>query len=80
MGRRPTPEEERRKLFRRMEWVFVYGPPALIAFLGVFGAVFLAVVVPVPGTTFWVRWALGLLLLVALPGVAYLLREKWKNR
>jgi hypothetical protein len=72
-------DEERRRLFRRMEWVFVYAPPLLAAFIGVFGAAFLAWAVYLPGTTFWGRWAIGVLLILVLPGLVYYLLDR-KNR
>ena len=70
----PRGDEERRRLFRRMEWVFVYLPPVLALFVAAFGAAFLAWIVPIDGTTFWGRWLLGLLLLAGVPAVGYGLR------
>ena len=75
-GGRP-PEEERRRLFRRMEWVFVYGPPLLLLFVGASSSLLLAWLVPVPGLQFWAKWLIGMLLIVGLPVAAYLIRERW---
>ena len=76
MSRRGDPEQERRKLFRRMEWVFVYAPPLLAIFMAVFGGLFLAFVVPLEGTTFLGRWALAVLVTLVLPTLAYLVKER----
>jgi hypothetical protein len=67
----PGPDEERQKLFRRMEWLYVYVPPLLALLIGVGGALILAAVVPIPGTTFLGRWVLGVLILLVLPTVLY---------
>lgn len=81
MARPPTrrEDEERRRLFRQMEWVFVYGPPLLAVFFAVFGAAFLAWLVPLPGTEFWHRWLALVLILLGIPlawqGVQWLRRK-----
>ena len=72
-------DRERQKLFGRMEWVFVYLPPILAICIGVFGGLFLAAVVPLEGTTFWGRWALAVLLILVLPALVYLVREKLRK-
>lgn len=77
---RPSPDEERRRIFRRMEWVFVYGPPALALFIAIFGAAFLAIFVPIPGTNFWGRWAIGVGLLLVVPTVGYLVKNRLERR
>jgi hypothetical protein len=77
MKARPPPDHERRKLFRRMEWVYVYAPPLLILFIGGFGSVFLAWLVPLPGLGFWARWALAMMIVVGLPVLAYVIRSWW---
>ena len=51
---RPDPEE-RRKLFRRMEWVFVWAPPLLIALIGGSAAALVAWLIPIDGFGFWTR-------------------------
>jgi membrane associated rhomboid family serine protease len=73
-------DEERRRLFRRMEWVFVYAPPLLAAFIAAFGAAFLAFFIPVPGTGFWGRWAAAVGLILGVPLIAYVVREWWRKR
>ena len=75
-GRR-APDEERRRLFRRMEWVFVYGPPLLLFFVGASSSLLLAWLVPVPGLQFRAKWLIGMLLIVGLPVVAYVIRSRW---
>ncbi len=74
-GRRDL-DEERRRLFRRMEWIFVYAPPLLALFIAVFGAAFLAWAVDLDGTSFLGRWALGVLLILGLPGLVYLVQSR----
>jgi hypothetical protein len=62
-----NPHEERRRLFRRMEWVFVFGPPLAAVFIAGFGAAFVAWLIHIPGTTFWGRWAILVALILGLP-------------
>lgn len=69
-------ERQRRQLFRRMEWVFIYAPPLLALFVSVFGSLFLAWAVAIPGTTFWGRWALGMLVILVLPALVYWLHSR----
>lgn len=76
--RTPDPEE-RRKLFRRMEWVFVYAPPLLILFLGGSSAALLAWLAPLPGMGFWAKWLIFVILIIGLPGIAYAIRQ-WLRR
>jgi ABC-type uncharacterized transport system permease subunit len=76
-ARRPPPAEERRRLFRRMEWVFVWLPPLLAVFIGVFGAAFLAWFFRIHGTTFAQRWVGGTVLLLGGTGAAYLIHRWW---
>jgi hypothetical protein len=71
---RKRPDDERKRLFRKMEWLFVYAPPLLALFIGGFGALFLAAVVPVPGTTFLGRWVLAVLVILVLPTIVYVVR------
>jgi hypothetical protein len=78
--RESSSQEERRRLFRRMEWVFVYAPPILAVFIAVFGAAFLAMFVPVPQTNFWGRWAAGVGLILGVPLIAYVVRAWWRGR
>ncbi|MEX2583086.1 MAG: hypothetical protein WD766_07420 [Gemmatimonadota bacterium] len=79
MRRNDQPEDERQKLFRKMEWVFVYGPPLMAVFIGVFGSLFLAAVVPLEGTTFLGRWLLAVLVTLVLPAVVYVVRYYLKK-
>lgn len=64
-GRRS--DEERRRLFRRMEWAFVFAPPLIAAFVAGFGALFIAWLLPVPGTTFWGRWGIVVGIVLGIP-------------
>ena len=77
--RRTPPDEERRKLFRRMEWVFVWAPPLIAAFIGIFGGAFLAWFFRVHGTTFAQRWAGATLLLLGGTGAVFLLHRWWSG-
>jgi hypothetical protein len=72
-ARIPDPEEQRR-LFRRMEWVYVYAPPLLILMVGGSTAAFVAWLLPVWGLGFWTRWLIAFALIVGLPGIAYTIR------
>jgi len=72
-------DEERRRLMRRMEWVYVYAPPLLAVFIGVFGALFLAWATDIPGTSFLGRWAIGVLLILVLPALVYLILARRKQ-
>jgi uncharacterized membrane protein len=54
-----------------MEWVFVYAPPLLAVWVAGSAALLLAFFVPIPGTSFWGRWALGMLVILVLPTIAY---------
>jgi hypothetical protein len=69
-------DEERRRLFRRMEWVFVFGPPLVALFIAAFGATFIAWLVPLPGTSFWGRWAIVVLIILGLPLIWYLIQRR----
>jgi hypothetical protein len=72
-------DRERRKLFRRMEWVLVYAPPLLAVFFAVFGGFFIAAIAPIPGTTFWGRWALVVLIVLVIPAIVYTARAILKR-
>jgi hypothetical protein len=73
-------DHDRRRLFRKMEWVFVYLPPLLAVFIAAFGAAFLAWLAPVAGTTFWERWLLVVGIVLGVPLALYTLREYWQRR
>lgn len=76
MSRRRERRDERQKLFSQMSWVFVYGPPLLLLLIAAGAAAVLAFVVQLPGTTFWGRWLLGVLLMLGLPALVYTVRSK----
>lgn len=72
----PRPSaDERRRVFRRMEWTFVFAPPLLALFFAGFGAAFLAWLVPIPGTSFWGRWLIVVLLVLGIPTAGHLIRR-----
>lgn len=73
---RRSVDEERRRIFRRMEWTFVYAPPTLAVLVAVFGSAFLAWAVDVDGIGFWGRWAVGVLVLLVLPALVYWIRSR----
>jgi hypothetical protein len=73
-------DERRRRLFRRMEWVFVYAPPLLAVAIALGVGAFLAWFVRIEGTTFLLRWGMGVGLILGLPLIAYLVRAWWQNR
>ncbi len=81
MARRPptSADEDRRRIFRRMEWVFVYAPPLLALFVTIFGATFLAWLVAIPGTGFWQRW-LVLVALIVGPALVWQGVQWWRDR
>lgn len=75
MKHRRDPDEERRKLFRRMERVFVIAPPILAILVGVIGSGLLALFVPIPSIGFWGRWLLGVLIILVFPAIIFILRD-----
>jgi len=68
-------DEERRRLFRRMEWVFVYAPPLIALFVAGFGALFVAWLLEIPGTTFWGRWTVLVVIILGIPIVGHLIQR-----
>jgi len=79
-GARRVPDpDERRRLFRKMEWVFVYAPPVLIVLVGGFASAFLAWLVPVRGVGFWGKWSFAMGVVVGIPLFAYVIRAWWKR-
>ena len=73
----PPPDEARRRLFRRMEWVYVWAPPLLILMVGASGSLLLAWLVPVAGLGLLEKWLIGMAIIVGLPLAGYLLRAWW---
>lgn len=69
---RGSPDEERRKVFRRMAFVFVWAPPLLILFLAASMALLFAAIFPFGGVGYWTSWVFWAVLIVAVPGLAYL--------
>jgi hypothetical protein len=74
------PEEQRRRLFRQMEWVFVILPPVIAVAVAAAAGAFLAWLVRVEGTSFLGRWVAISALLVIGPLVAYGVRMLWSRR
>ena len=68
-------DEERRKLFRRMEWVYVYAPPVLAVLVAAAGGALLAFLVPLEGIGFWGRWGIVVGIILGVPLIAYIIRE-----
>ena len=71
------PDEARRRLFRRMEWVYVWAPPLLVLLVGASGSLLLAWLVPIAGLGLLEKWLIGMAVIVGLPVAAYLLRAWW---
>jgi hypothetical protein len=59
-----------------MEWVFVFGPPLVALFIAVFGAMFIAWLVPLPGTSFWARWLIVVVIVLGLPLAWYMIQRR----
>jgi hypothetical protein len=72
--------DERRRLFRRMEWVFVVAPPILAIFVAGFGAAFIAWLIAIPGTTFWGRWMVLVAIILGIPLLWLGIRSVLENR
>jgi hypothetical protein len=73
-------DEDRRRLFRKMEWVFVVAPPVLAVFIAGFGAAFIAWLIQIPGTTFWGRWAILVALILGVPLLWHGVRRVLESR
>lgn len=76
--RAPDPEE-RRKLFRRMEWVFVWAPPLLIILIAGSAGALVAWLVPIEGFGFWARWLFVFLVVIGAPLLVYVVRERLRR-
>lgn len=77
-ARVPDPEE-RRKLFRRMEWVYVWAPPLLILLVGGSAGALVAWALPVYGIGFWTRWLIAFVVIVGLPLIAWLVHDRLRR-
>ncbi|HET7276098.1 MAG TPA: hypothetical protein VFI91_13095 [Longimicrobiaceae bacterium] len=60
-------EDERRRVFRRMAWYYVYLPPVLAVLIAALGAALVAWLAPVEGTSFWGRWSVIVLIVLGIP-------------
>lgn len=78
--RRRDVDEERRRVFRRMEWIFVYGPPIVAVLVAGGTGWLIAWLVRVSGTSFYGRWLIVTVLLLAIPAAGQLLLSRWRNR
>jgi hypothetical protein len=76
----PGRDGERQKLFRRMEWVFVYAPPLLALMVGTAGGAFLAWFVRIEGTSFATRWLGASCLLLGGTALLYGIHYWWSGR
>jgi hypothetical protein len=72
----PRHDEERRRIFRRMEWAFVWAPPLIALLFGVSGSAVLAFLVPIAGVGFYARWAMFVLLVLVVPTLGYLVWDR----
>lgn len=80
MSPRRVSDHERRKLFSRMEWIFVWAPPLLAVFVGVFGGAFVAWLLRIDGTTYMQRWIGATGLLLGGTALLYGIHYWWTHR
>ncbi len=73
---RPPDPEERRQLFRRMEWLYVWAPPLMILLVASSGAAVVAWILPITGVGFWGRWAIVFAVVILGPLLVYLIRSR----
>jgi hypothetical protein len=73
--RRNVGGEERKRVFRQMEWYYVWLPPLLLVLFAVLGGLLLAWIVPMRGVELRLRWAVITLLLVLIPLVGRSVRR-----
>lgn len=77
--KRQEVEEQRGRVFRRMEWFYVYLPPLLLGLVLLAGGALLAWGVRIGDTPFWQRWLLGSLFLGAAGAILYGI-QAWLER
>lgn len=68
---------ERRQLFRRMEWLYVWAPPLMILLVAGSGSAVVAWIVPITTISFWGRWAIIFVLVTLGPLLVYLIRSRF---
>jgi hypothetical protein len=76
---RGLPDEDRRRILRRMEWTFVWLPPLLLVLVTAAGSALIAWMAPVAGTTFLGRWAFVAALVLAVPVLGMLIRRLYRK-
>jgi hypothetical protein len=76
VNRSPGHDEERRRIFRRMEYAFVWAPPLIALVFAVSGSAVLAFLVPIPGVGFYARWAIFVLAVLVVPALAYVVWDR----
>jgi hypothetical protein len=76
---RGLPDEDRRRIMRRMEWTFVWLPPLLLVVVTAAGSALIAWMAPVAGTTFLGRWAFVAALVLAVPVLGMLIRRLFRK-
>jgi hypothetical protein len=76
---RGLPDEDRRRILRRMEWTFVWLPPLLLVVVTAAGSALIAWMAPVAGTTFLGRWAFVAALVLAVPVLGMLIRRLFRK-
>jgi len=76
-GEGPEDDAARRRLFRRMSWTYVYGPPLVLILVALAGGALVGLILPVPWP-FWQRWLVVVAIAIGAPllglGVRRLLR------
>jgi hypothetical protein len=76
---RGLPDEDRRRILRRMEWTFVWLPPLLLVLVTAAGSALIAWMAPVAGTTILGRWAFVAALVLAVPVLGMLIRRLYRK-
>jgi hypothetical protein len=71
----PPDEEERRRVFRRMAWTFVYLPPLLVVAFAVFGGAITALMIPFPYVGYGLRLLFWAVVLIVLGVGAYVIQR-----
>lgn len=69
-------DDQRRKLFQQLSWVYVYGPPILAVLVGCIGGLIAAILIPIDGTTLFTRWLMAVGVILVLPAVVYYIRSR----
>lgn len=76
MARPDENDAERRRVFRRMAWTFVYLPPLLLLIVAAVGGMVTALMLPFPYVGYWLRALFWAVALVAGGLGAYLVQRR----